>query len=73
MEEPNIPQGYRLVASTPLRIAEASVYYSPLDLRFIIVIDNTIQIDDLTKERLEALHHVLEDVIAMKSRYVFLS
>ncbi len=67
-----IPEGFRLIAETEYGKCVASVYHNPSKKTFLLVLDHEKSYGPMKHLQLETLHHVVNDVIEMRGKYIYL-
>ena len=67
-----IPEGFRLIAETEFGRSVASIYHNKDRKLFLLVLDHETSFGPMKIAQLATLHHVINDVIEMKGKYIFL-
>lgn len=67
-----IPKGFRLIAETEWGKCVASVYHNANEKTFLLVLDHEKSFGPMKHPQLETMHHVVNDVIEMRGKYIYL-
>jgi hypothetical protein len=67
-----IPKGFRLIAETEWGKCVASVYQNKDEKTFLLVLDHERAFGPMKAPQLETVHHVINDVIEMRGKFIYL-
>lgn len=62
------PEGYHRIALSEFMYNTAAVYWNRIERKYLVFVDG-LKIGPIDFPQLEALEHVIKDVIDMKGRY----
>lgn len=67
-----IPAGFRLIAETEWGKCVASVYHNKDKKSFFLVLDHETAFGPMKAPQLETVHHVINDVVEMRGKFIYL-